>query len=405
MKFLSKQIEVIIDTLLDTDFYKYTMGQFAWKYYPDVKVKYGFINRSKVKLGKIIDLQELVDQLNEVRDLKFTMEELNYLNSLRIFSKDYLDFLSKLSLPPVFVSEDKDKLIIETEGKWCEAIYWETFILSIVNELYCRNTFMETDKCEQIGYDNIYKKIKKINKHKFKFVEFGTRRRCSKDWQEKIMTELINCGNNMLGTSNVYLAKEWCLKPIGTMAHELPMVCAGLHDENIHTLKHSHDRMLSQWYYLYGEELSIALTDTFGTDFFFNDFTKEKAELWRGFRQDSGDPIVFGHKALAFYKKYNINPKDKLIVFSDALNIAKIYQIEKEFKGKIKTAYGWGTDLTNDRAGRKPISIVFKAIEANGRPLVKLSDNLNKSMGKPATIEKYKKAFGYESTYEEPVYY
>ena len=138
--------------------------------------------------------------------------------------------------------------------------------------------------------------------------------------------------------------------------------------------------------------------------FFFKDFTKEKAEQWRGLRQDSGDPIEFGKKAIRFYKKHGINPKEKLIIFSDGLDIKKIYKIEKAFKGKIKTAYGWGTNLTND-VGAKPISIVVKAVEANGRPLVKLSDNLAKALGNPKTIEKDKKAFGYESTYEEPVYY
>ena len=400
---------MIINSLLDTDFYKYTMGQFAWKYYNNVKVKYAFINRSKVKLAEFIHIPDLIRELDQVRNLKLDMEELNYLNSLGIFSKGYLNFLSTLKMPPVYVSEKDKQLVIETEGKWCEAIFWETFILSIVNEMYYKSYGQTPIGYLGIFQDNLVPKIDKIIANPFKFVEFGTRRRFSSEIQSSLLTMMDNSAglsdsNALIGTSNVYLAKYFKLKPIGTMAHELPMVCAGLHDESLYTLEHSHDKMLSQWYFLYGEELSIVLTDTFGTDFFFKDFTKEKAEQWKGLRQDSGDPIEFGKKALKFYKDKGIDPKTKLIIFSDGLNIDKIYQIEKEFKGKIQTAYGWGTNLTND-VGAEPLSIVVKAVEANGRPLVKLSDNTAKALGKPKTIEKYKKAFGHESTYTEPLYY
>lgn len=396
---------MIINSLLDLDYYKLTMSQFAHKYYPDVIVKYSFINRSKVKLLEFIHLPDLIEELDNVRNLKFTMDELNYLNNQNIFSKKYLNFLANLNLPPVYVFEEQGQLVVETEGKWSEAMFYETFILSIVNELYYREN-------KPLGYlgnfqDNLVPKIDKIIKNPFKFVEFGTRRRFSKEIQSTLVGILVNSLHDskvLIGTSNVFLAKVYNLKPIGTMAHELSMVCAGLMDYNLDVLKGSHDKMLQQWSYMYGEGLLIALTDTFGTDFFFKDFTKEKAKIWRGLRQDSGDPIEFGKKAITFYKNHGINPKEKLIIFSDGLDINKIYQIEKVFKGKIKTAYGWGTNLTND-VGAEPISIVVKAIEANGRPLVKLSDNIAKSLGKPKTIEKYKKAFGYESTYEEPVYY
>ncbi len=403
---------MIINSLLDTDYYKFSMGQFAWKYYPNVKVKYSFINRTKVKIAKSVCVPDLIEELDQVRNLKFTMDELNYLNDQKIFSKDYLNFLSNLKIPPVYVSEKDGDLIIETEGKWPDAIFWETFVLSIVNEMYYKS-YGNTP----IGYvgnyiDNTVAKIDKIKKNSFKFVEFGTRRRFSGVVQGtvlKMMQEALNRDKSrnefpLIGTSNVWLAKNYNLKPIGTMAHELPMVCAGLSDETLYTLKRSHDKMLSQWYFMYKEDLSIVLTDTFGSDFFFKDFTKEKAIKWKGLRQDSGDPIEFGHKAIKFYKNYGINPKTKVIIFSDGLNINKIYEIEKEFKGKIQTVYGWGTNLTND-VGAEPLSIVVKAVEANGRPLVKLSDNTAKALGNPKTIEKYKKAFGHKSTYVEPLYY
>ncbi len=397
---------MIINSLLDTDFYKYTMGQYAWKYHPNVKVKYAFINRTKVKLAGEVSVYDLTEELDHVRNLKLTMNELNYLNSLGIFSKEYLNFLSTLKMPPVYVSKKDGNLIIETEGKWSEAIFWETFILSIVNEMYYNNWKQGKAGYEGEMHDRLVAKIDKIKLNPFKFVEFGTRRRFSTNNQSHILHVLNHNLNKdtLIGTSNVFLAKISRLKPIGTMAHELPMVCAGLHDESLYTLKHSHDKMLSQWYFMYGEDLSIALTDTFGSDFFFKDFTKEKAEQWKGLRQDSGDPIEFGEKAIKFYKDKGIDPKEKLIIFSDGLNIDKIYEIEKAFKGKIQTCFGWGTNLTND-VGAEPLSIVVKATEANSKPLVKLSDNTAKVLGKPKIIEKYKKAFGYESTYTEPLYY
>ncbi len=400
---------MIINSLLDLDFYKITMSQFAWKYYPNVKVKYAFINRSKVKLAEHINIPELIEALDHVRNLKLTMDELNYLNNQGIFSKEYLNFLSNLQLPPVYVFEKDGELIIQTEGKWCQAIFWETLILSIVNELYYKEVFQDPISISDNFHDNLVPKIDKIKANPFKFVEFGTRRRFSKEIQSLLLHIMYKNGlsssDKLIGTSNVLLAKHFHLKPIGTMAHELPMVCAGLNDESLYTLEHSHDKMLSQWYFMYGKDLSIALTDTFGTDFFFKDFTKEKAIQWKGLRQDSGDPIEFLYKACRFYDKLGIKTEDKIIIFSDGLNIDKIYEIEKEAKkNKIQTAYGWGTNLTND-VGAEPLSIVVKAVEANGRPLVKLSDNTAKALGKPKTIEKYKKAFGYESTYTEPLYY
>ncbi len=413
----------IITSLLDTDFYKFTMGQFAWLYYPDVKVKYAFTDRTKdstlLDFGVTDEgiVRNIIEELDAVRNLKFTLEELNYLSNLGIFSKEYLNFLSNLNLPPVYVSIKKNKLIIETEGKWSEAIFWETFILSIVNELYHRR-FLNVGhigECDR----RLDTKIDKINATPFKFIEFGTRRRFSKEIQDRVLRELLAGIHNdsLLGTSNVYLAKEYDLKPIGTMAHELPMVIAGLNEAFVGVSDYSRHIIFkhcafNNWYELCGEDLSIALTDTFGSDFFFEDFSKNQAKKWRGLRQDSGDPIGFGYKAIEFYNKHGINPKEKLIVFSDGLNINKIYKIEKEFKGKIQTAYGWGTNLTNDVGYDKncsyigkPLSIVVKAVEANGIPLVKLTDNLNKAVGDKKTIERYKKAFGYKNTYKEQLKY
>ena len=394
---------MIIKSLLDTDYYKFSMGQYAWKYFPKVKVKYAFKNRTKdIQLGNMINTIELLSELDWVRSLRFTMEELNYLKSLKIFSNEYLSYLSKLALPPVFVEKKDGELIIETEGYWPEAIFWETYILSIVNELYCREAKQGIPLSGDIQLDV---KLELANLQNIKFVDFGTRRRFSAYWHKHVIQKILeyDC-SGFLGTSNVHLAHLYNLKPIGTLAHELPMVLAGINDYSGITLKNSHDKMLTLWEYMYGKDLSIALTDTFGTDFFFRDFTTEKAKFWKGLRQDSGDPFKFGEKAIEFYKSKGINPKEKLVVFSDGLDIKKIMALETQFKDKFITAYGWGTNLTNDR-GIKPLSIVVKAVEANGRPLIKLSDNLAKAIGSKGMMKKYKEVFIYNNTYtEQPLY-
>jgi len=393
----------IIQSLLDTDYYKFSMGQYAWKYFPNVKVKYAFKNRTKnIQLGNFIDTKELLAQLDGVCSLRFTMEELNYLKGLKIFNNNYLAYLSKLVLPPVFVTNQDGELVIETEGLWSEAVFWETFILSIVNELYCKERSFGVPLS---GFAELQDKIELSKKEPFRFIDFGTRRRFSKSWHNIVIRNLIAYGcPGFFATSNVFLAKTYNIKPVGTFAHELPMVLAGINDYNLEVLKNSHNKMLTLWEYMYGKELSIALTDTFGTDFFFRDFSIEKAKFWKGLRQDSGDPFEFGEKAIKFYKDKYIDPKEKVIVFSDGLDIHKIIALERVFKNRISTFYGWGTNLTNDR-GIKPLSIVVKAIEANGRPLVKLSDNLAKSIGNLKTMKKYKKVFVYNNTYTEPTLY
>ena len=207
---------MIINSLLDTDFYKYTMGQFAWKYYRNVKVKYAFINRSKVKLAEFIHIPDLIRELDQVRNLKLTMNELNYLNSLGIFSKEYLNFLANLQLPPVYVSEKDGKLIIQTEGKWCEAMFYETFILSIVNELYYQDWKSGDTRITVLDLlqDKLVPKIDKIIKKPFNFVEFGTRRRFSGENQSTVLKMLQEgCHKSLIGTSNVWLAKNYNLKP------------------------------------------------------------------------------------------------------------------------------------------------------------------------------------------------
>jgi nicotinate phosphoribosyltransferase len=223
-----------------------------------------------------------------------------------------------------------------------------------------------------------------------KFSDFGTRRRFSYAWQkhvvERVATELPD---NFVGTSNIYLAHELGLKPIGTFAHELPMVYAALADKNGESPLDGHNRVLQDWEQAYKGDLSTALTDTFTTDFFFADFTPEQADQWKSLRHDSGDPIEFGTRVIEFYDNLGIDPQNKTVVFSDGLDIDTIVELADYFKGRINVMFGWGTTLTND-LGVKANNFVMKAVRADGMPTVKLSDAEGKHTGPADKIELYK---------------
>lgn len=403
----------IINSLLDIDFYKLTMAQLAWKHFPQVVVKYAFTNRTKtVPLDKIISLDQIREELAAVRKLTFSDAEITYLTQSQfipsgMFEKAFLGFLQKLKLPPVTVSILDDELQITVEDVWPQAIFWETIILSIVNELYYRVILSRDDLDLRIikaeGQDRLEQKVKIIRQYpRLRFVEFGTRRRFSGDWQEEVLTTLLDeVPTNLLGTSNIHLARTFNLRPIGTFAHELFMIFSGIFRASDEELRSSHNKVLQYWWEMYGAALSVALTDTYGSDFFFSDFTAEQAHNWRGFRQDSGDPILFGEKAISFYEQLGIDPTTKLLLPSDGLDIEMIVRLQKHFEGRIGLGYGWGTNLTND-LGLKPLSLVVKAVEANGQGLVKLSDNLAKATGKLKDVERFKQVFGYTGcTFEE----
>lgn len=404
----------IIKSLLDIDFYKFTMGQLVFKRYPNIDVKYSFKNRSDVKLAKFINMDELRQELDCAKKLRFNNSELHYLRGTneygeRMFCENYLEFLKNLRLPDYFLAENNEELLKFT-GKWSEVIYWETIALTIVNELYFRalmNNLSDFEKDVRLATGKILlaEKIKKLREYpEITFADFGTRRRFSKEWHDYIVKTLAEeLPKQFLGTSNTYLAMKYGLLPIGTSAHEMYMVLAGL-GKNEKDIQESHNRVLNDWWDEYGWGLSIALTDTFGTKFFFNDMTQEQAKNWKGLRHDSGDPFNFANKAINFYERFNIDPKDKLVIFSDGLDIDTIIKLYAQFNGKIKTSYGWGTNLTND-LGFKTLSIVIKPTEANGNGLVKLSDNIAKAIGRKADVALYKKIFNYNSNFYEQCKY
>lgn len=397
---------MIIESLLDIDLYKITMAQLAFFKHRDNEVEYTFKNRTKdVNLLEYIELETLEKELNHVTTLRVTDDEIEYLRSLGLFKDEFLTFLGELSLPMVNIrrSVPFSTYDISVSGKWCEVILWETIILSTVNELYHKSQLHDITVIEDtfsVGMERLYSKIDKLTsgQTRYGFTEFGTRRRFSRFWQEIVVTILkrehdIRIGGiGFQGTSNVHLAMKLNIPCVGTFAHEMPMVYSGIYNDD---LVGSHRKMLEDWYEFYGEELSIALTDTYGSKYFFEDFTIEQARNWKGFRQDSGDPFKFGEQAESFYIRNMVDPKEKLVVFSDGLNVDKIMSLGDTFKDRLLTSFGWGSDLVCDVGQKVNLSIVVKATMSNGHGTVKLSDNLNKSMGSTEDVERFKKEFGY----------
>lgn len=403
-------MERIVKSLLDVDFYKFTMGQVVFLKYPDVPVKYALKNRTKrVQLAEKIDEVELRAELDHVRTLKFSNSELHYLRGTneyqeRMFVEPYLEFLKDLHLPDYNLQYRNGNLQLEFTGRWSEAIYWETIALAIINELYYRSLMKNLSRFERdlvfaAGKMRLAKKIKKLRKcPDVTFCDFGTRRRFSREWQRYVVKTLAEeLPRQLLGTSNTEIAMDYDLLPMGTSAHEMDMVMSGVMHGSDEEIRKSHNQTLQDWWDQYGWGLSIALTDTYGSEFFFQDMTKEQAEKWKGLRQDSGDPIKFGERAIKFYKDYGIDPREKLLVFSDGLDIDMIIKIADHFRGRVKNTFGWGTNLTND-VGFDTLSLVIKIVGADGYGAVKLSDNLAKAIGEPEDIEDFKRIFGHTVT-------
>lgn len=403
----------IIRSLLDLDFYKLTMAQLAWRRHPDVPVRYGLTNRTKgVALAETVAEEDLRREIDHVRSLRFAEEELAYLYESPFvpkgtFSEPFLGFLAGLTLPEVEIQRIGGGYRIETEAAWPEAMCWETVLLAIVNELHYRalrdrdGVQRGTDRYEEFwreGSAKLKAKIARLQEAApdAKIIEFGTRRRFEAGWQGAVVQALMDgLPTQLLGTSNVHLARTLGIRPIGTFAHELYMAYAGIDGATDDGLLGSHNRVMRDWWDQYGEPLSIALTDTFGTGFFFRDMSREQAAAWRGLRQDSGDPEDFGERAIAFYRGHGVDPTAKTVVFSDGLDVETIVRLQSRFRGRIGTAYGWGTNLTND-LGYAPLSLVVKAIRSCGRPTVKLSDNPAKATGPADEVERYKRVFGYQ---------
>ncbi len=407
----------IITSLLDTDFYKFTMWKFICEKYPDLAVTYELKNRTtKYPLGDVIDLDELCNELDNVRELSFTKDELRYLrrllvNGKNLFNDSDIERLQDLILCDYELDLDDSQLKLSFSGNWQDAIFWETFALSIINELYYRTilTPYGVRGTRDIGQENLEKKMRILNVFPdIKFVEFGTRRRFSRTWQENVLRQLYSDCHGLLGSSNVNLCRDLDITPFGTMAHELFMVAPCLvsksSDGDFQPYHDAYYKMIDDWYDMFSPNLLTLLTDTYGSDFTFRTMGKERALKWSGLRQDSGDPDVFVQKALKMYRDYDIRTQDKTIVFSDGLDVSKILYLYDKYKNDFNVVFGWGTDLTND-LGVHPLSLVVKVTSVNEKEAGKLSDNIAKASGSETAIYFLSCIFDYKNDFTEPCKY
>lgn len=379
----------IIKSALDTDLYKLSQQQAILHNYPDVDVKYRFACRSGG-----VDLrpfrQEIQEEINALEGVVFTGDDLQYLSKQPWTKTSYIDSLRSYRFNPGFVtlSESKNQLGLEINGNWYETIPYEVPILAIIEEVYMRNVFPFTTERESVASQLLANKIDYITKalgnhdcpdacSNFQLTEMGTRRRYSRNWQETVVRRLAEkMPDNLIGTSNVYLAREYGLKPIGTMAHEWLQA-----HQALAPLREFQKKALEVWMYEFRGWLGIALSDVIGMDAFLADFDMLLSKAYDGARQDSGDPIEWGYKLIAHYEKHWIDSRSKTAVFSDGLDFEKAFKIYAEFCDKMKIFFGIGTYLTNDMgADVKPLSIVIKMTECCGNPVAKISDSSGKEM-------------------------
>ena len=381
----------IITSLLDNDLYKFTMLQAMLHQFPQTHGVYRFRCRNnKDTAYPLADIKEsLEQQLDSLCELRFSEDELEYLRDLRFLRSDFVDYLELFKLKRRFITvstDGKGRLCIDIEGPMIQAMFFEIFVLAIVNELYF-NALSDPSVIEE-GQRRLDAKVALLNHYAeeqskysqdtppFIVADFGTRRRFSKRWQAHVVETLNKAQPNIVsGTSNVYLAKELGMTPIGTMAHEFMQAFQALDVR----LRDSQKAALEAWVHEYRGDLGIALTDVVGMDAFLRDFDLYFAKLFDGLRHDSGDPYIWGDKAIAHYKKLKIDPKTKILTFSDGLDLEKAWELHQYFKDQIKTSFGIGTNLTNDM-GIMPINIVLKLVECNGQPVAKLSDSPGKTM-------------------------
>jgi nicotinate phosphoribosyltransferase len=369
---------MIISSLLDTDLYKFTMMQVVWQRLSNVSVEYAFKCRaSGVNLSEFA--QEIREELDFLSTLTLNNEELSYLKSIRYISPEFVESLRGFRLDPSTIEiTTEPEFSLRIRGSWLATILFEVPVLAIINEVYFRNTHPTTPELIAEGRKRLHEKASQIGS--LRIMEFGTRRRYSQKWQEEVVNTLKD---KLIGTSNVYLAKKFNLKPFGTMAHEFLQAGQAL----VHPLD-SQKFMLEAWMQSYRGDLGIALSDIFGFEKFLEDFDLLFTKAYDGCRHDSGDPVVWGEKLLAHYEKQGVDARSKTAVFSDGLDIPKALALSERFEGRIRTIFGIGTNLTND-LGAASLPVVLKLVSVNGRPVIKLSDSPGKTMSEDAAYETY----------------
>ncbi|MFC6053597.1 nicotinate phosphoribosyltransferase [Acinetobacter sp. Ac_877] len=378
----------IIQSLLDTDLYKFTMLQVVLHKFPQTHSVYHFrcrnLQDTEYPLTEILD--DLNEQLDHLCQLKFKEDELLYLRSLRFIKSDFVDYLELFQLKRRFIKagiDEEGRLDIWVEGPMVQAMMFEIFVLAIVNELYFKR--IRSDEVLAEGERRLLAKVELLKKYEaeqnpndppFLVSDFGTRRRYSFEWQKHVIEEFHKAAPYIFrGTSNVLIAKDLNITPIGTMAHEFLQAFQAL-DVRLRNFQKS---ALETWVQEYRGDLGIALTDVVGMDAFLQDFDLYFAKLFDGLRHDSGDPYEWGDKAYEHYKNLKIDSKTKMLTFSDGLNLEKAWSLHNYFKDRFQVSFGIGTNLTNDM-GQTPLNIVLKLVECNGQSVAKISDSPGKTM-------------------------
>ena len=406
------KIDPIVRSLIDTDFYKLLMCQFVFRRYPETRVTYKLINRSKsLPLADLVDEGELREQLDHIRSLSLSRGESTWLRGntfygkRQMFSHAFLEWFEQLKLPAYSLERRGDQYELTFEGCWPEAMLWEITALSVIMELRSRAVLELLGKFElQVLYARAMTKIwEKIDRLRpiepLAVADFGTRRRHSFLWQDWCVQAMIEgLGEKFSGTSNCLIAMRREVEAIGTNAHEIPMVYAALAKSDA-KLEQAPYAVLSDWQQEHDGNLLIMLPDTFGSEGFFKN-APEWAARWKGVRVDSGLPEIGAERALRWWHEHGEDPAEKLVIFSDGLDVGDIDRLARGFSERTNVAFGWGTLLTNDFRGLvsvgalDPFSLVCKLVEVEGRPTVKLSDDANKTVGQDREVSRYRSIFG-----------
>jgi len=410
----SYEIDPIIRSLLDTDVYKFLMGQVIWKHHRDTQVTFSLINRSKrVRFAELFTEQEVREQLDHVRSLKFSANELIWLQGNTfygrkgMFDPDYIEFLRNFRLPEYNLRIVDGQFELTFPGAWAETTLWEIPAVIIVNEMRTRAALhkmgrFELDVLYASAKTKLWWKLQRL-RHlaDLNLTDFGTRRRHSFLFQEwAVLAAQDALGTGFTGTSNAYLAMQHGFEAKGTNAHERPMVLAALANTELE-LQQSQYWVLKEWAQEYDGALLIALPDTYGTIQFLHHAPEWVAD-WTGLRHDSMNPFAAGEAAIKWWDQRGRDPATKLNLFTDGLDVEPIVTLHQHFHGRSKVGFGWGTLLTNDFRGCHPYgsplfdpcSIVCKVTQVNGRTAVKLSDNYDKATGTVDEIARYRRVFG-----------
>lgn len=373
---------MIINSLLDTDLYKFTMMQVVLHHFPGAQAEYRFKCRTPG-----IDLRPHMPAINEeianLCSLRFREHELDYLRGLRFIKSDFVDFLGLFQMNAKYISvvpsaSDNGEIEITIRGPWLHTILFEIPVLAIVNEIWFRETVRDPDYDE--GRRRLDEKIALITGRPelegMKIADYGTRRRFSRPWHEEVLlTAAGKLGEHLAGTSNVLFAMQHGLTPLGTMAHEYLQACQALGPR----LRDSQTFAFEMWAREYRGDLGIALSDVYGFDAFLRDFDMYFCKLFDGARHDSGDPFEWGERLIQHYEANRVDPQTKTLVFSDSLTFPLMIALYQRFRDRAKLAFGIGTNLTND-LGYQPLQIVIKMVRCNGQPVAKLSDAPEKTM-------------------------